>query len=453
MLKNCFFLWFLLVSTTLVEAKNTVQNSENPAFFEGTWHDLLLEAQAQHKPILLDFQTSWCGPCRWMERNVFMDENVKNFLSERVIVYKVDAEKGQGIQLADIYEPNGFPTYICLTWNGDVLHKFSGLKKPKEFMDEVNFGISTTRKPDSQQDKLVSMEVVSQEKSIVLSPENLKDVEFLRDYIETNGRNQLIPVHIMDTFFDLIPENERLKIENVELFVDFNANFNSKTGKFIYDNRAAFSYRNTRSLQTALINHYEDIVASKSIDKLDDYIGYEMAFSMPSINFSPRVRAEKTKLRFLEDIGDEVNLKPAIKSYVGRYLLNYDFAFLESTIESSFKNIPDSLRAKSAEIWSEREMLLKKGFINEINEQMGFYALKYAELANVEADLDVALEWSKISHEYLKKPDLLLNTAKILAMQGKVSEAAKLAKQSLHLAQKNKENTFNITRFLEEFKN
>ena len=424
-------------------------------FYEGTWPTLLATAQANHKPILLDFQTAWCGPCRWMERNVFQDTEVIDFLQKRFVVYKVDAEKGLGIQLADIYEPDGYPTYVCLTWNGDLLHHFSGLKQKKEFLEELTFGTEASRKIASFQAKLATLSLPENQEETRLESQlasNLNNLEFLKEYISSVGKIKAIPAGVMDVYFKLLPKNERLNADNIELMVDYLNDFNSETGRFIFENRKQIQYRNTRSLQTALTNFYETLISKENIDLLKLYIQYEATFTNPSISFPAEIRAEKTKIRFLEDTKNSEELKPAIKKYVSQHLLNFDFRFLESTIDSVLNNTPDSLRVRATEVWSEREILLKKGFVDEINEQLSTYAQKYVQVATEQQDVELALKWSKASHQYTKKSDFLLATAQIQRQLGHRDEAHKAAKEALHLAEKARENTLKYKRFLEELK-
>ena len=451
MTRSCFTASILVFIMSL----SVFAQNRKEVFYEGTWPALLATAQATHKPILLDFQTAWCGPCRWMERNVFQDSEVLDFLQERFVVYKVDAEKGLGIQLADIYEPDGYPTYVCLTWNGDLLHHFSGLKQKKEFLEELTFGTETSRKTTSFQAKLASLSLPENHEETQLESQlanNLNNLEFLKEYISSVGKIKAIPASVMDAYFKLLPENERLSADNIELMVDYLNDFNSETGRFIFEHRNQIQYRNTRSLQTALTNFYETLIAQKSIELLRLYIQYEAAFTNPSINFPAEIRAEKTRLKFLEDTKNSEALKPAIKNYVSQHLLNFDFRFLESTIDSVLNNTPDSLKARAAEVWSERETLLKKGFIDEINEQLSTYAQKYVEVATEQQDVELALEWSKASHQYTKKSVFLFATAQIQRQLGHRDEAHKAAKEALHLAEKAKENTLKYKRFLEELK-
>jgi thioredoxin-related protein len=65
-------------------------------FFEGTWQEVLQEAQKQKKGIFVDVYTTWCAPCKWLDKEVFSQASVGDFFKQHFISYKIDAEKGQG---------------------------------------------------------------------------------------------------------------------------------------------------------------------------------------------------------------------------------------------------------------------------------------------------------------------------------------------------------------------
>ena len=47
-----------------------------------------------------------------MDQEVYPDKKVSKFLNENFINYKVDAEKGEGITLAEYYQIQAYPTLL-----------------------------------------------------------------------------------------------------------------------------------------------------------------------------------------------------------------------------------------------------------------------------------------------------------------------------------------------------
>ena len=58
------------------------------------------KAKKENKLVFIDVYTTWCGPCKWLSKNVFTDDAVGTYYNEHFVCIKVDAEKGQGPELA-----------------------------------------------------------------------------------------------------------------------------------------------------------------------------------------------------------------------------------------------------------------------------------------------------------------------------------------------------------------
>ena len=54
---------------------------------------VLKKAKAENKPIFIDFYTTWCGPCKFMDETVFELEQVGDLFNENFINIKVNPER------------------------------------------------------------------------------------------------------------------------------------------------------------------------------------------------------------------------------------------------------------------------------------------------------------------------------------------------------------------------
>lgn len=87
---------------------------------------VLKQAKRENKIIMVDCFTSWCGPCREMDKNVFTNTSVGNFYNANFINVHLDMEKGQGKKFAQKYEIKCYPTFVFLDGSGKLLHRISG---------------------------------------------------------------------------------------------------------------------------------------------------------------------------------------------------------------------------------------------------------------------------------------------------------------------------------------
>ena len=134
MLKYAYLLGFTFL---LIGGCARPQNSGEVLFFEGSWADAQQEARATGKYLYLDMYTDWCGPCKWMDKEVFTDSTLATFMNDRFVCFHADAEKGEGIQLAMKYRIRAYPTHLVFDSEGQLLHSFSGGMEAPIFQEQL----------------------------------------------------------------------------------------------------------------------------------------------------------------------------------------------------------------------------------------------------------------------------------------------------------------------------
>ena len=112
------------------------------AFANGEYsHDLekaKKEAAKSGKLILVDFYTTWCGPCKQMDKDVFQAADAKAIFKDFIVV-KQDCEK-EGVASSQKYKVTAYPTLHVINATGKtVLMTVGGLDKGtmKEFLAEA----------------------------------------------------------------------------------------------------------------------------------------------------------------------------------------------------------------------------------------------------------------------------------------------------------------------------
>ncbi|WP_316790454.1 thioredoxin family protein [Pedobacter frigoris] len=100
------------------------------------WAAMSQKAAAEQKLIFVDCYTSWCAPCKWMDKNVFIEPSVADFYNENFINAKIDMEKGEGIELRKKYNVQSFPTFLFVNDKGEVIHRTGSKMSVAEFLEE-----------------------------------------------------------------------------------------------------------------------------------------------------------------------------------------------------------------------------------------------------------------------------------------------------------------------------
>lgn len=129
------FILVALLSTMALPPEGNSNAEEGIRFQSGNWNEALNQARKENKLIFLDIYASWCGPCKKLKAKTFPDESVGAFYNANFINFAIDAEKGEGINLASRYGVRAYPTLLFVDGNGKVIAKTMGYHNPDEFLD------------------------------------------------------------------------------------------------------------------------------------------------------------------------------------------------------------------------------------------------------------------------------------------------------------------------------
>jgi len=180
--------------------------SQGIEFEHGTWKEVLAKAQQTNKPVFVDVYTTWCGPCKMMDRDIFPLEAVGKVYNAGFVCYHLDAEKGEGIEVAKKYEVKAYPTYLFIKADGTLFFRSMGSMEAKAFLEVSNTALSEFKDPKTLSDW---------EKEYAARK---NDPKFLSDYIDKRSKQGLSNATFFDDYLKLIPEEERTSDNVVRLY-------------------------------------------------------------------------------------------------------------------------------------------------------------------------------------------------------------------------------------------
>lgn len=121
-----FFLAALFLQNSFAAGIRFVENKK--------WKEIVAMAKKENKLIFLDGYATWCGPCKYMQEDIFTQTAVGNYFNARFINVKLDMEKGEGLVLSEKFDLTAYPTLFFINGDGELVHKYVGALDAGKFI-------------------------------------------------------------------------------------------------------------------------------------------------------------------------------------------------------------------------------------------------------------------------------------------------------------------------------
>ena len=122
--------WFCAVTSSLVAAP---------------FSDLSFEAASKlaaqtGKIVLVDFYTTWCGPCKMLDKTTWTDPAVIQLLEQKTVALRIDVDKE--VALSKRYKIEAYPSVLLIKPDGTEIDRLVGYREPKAFMADFNAALA-----------------------------------------------------------------------------------------------------------------------------------------------------------------------------------------------------------------------------------------------------------------------------------------------------------------------
>lgn len=359
--------------------------SQGILFYQGSLKEAKEAAREKDKLIFIDAYTVWCGPCKWMDANVFIRDDVGAFYNEHFISLKLDMEKeGDGADVLNDYNIKAFPTFLIINQNGEMLHRAVGSLNPERFLSFGEIALDP-----NQRLSVMKTEYESGNRSPA----------FVHKYMISMDKAGIDISEVGYSYLDSIPHADLVSKEHfviISMVVD--------------DSR--------HPIFQHVLNNYEQYVAVASQNAVDEYLNTGF----------------RKKLLLANDKGKEEYMA-AVNS-----VRNSGFSDAERTI--AIANISVSARNKDWPSFIDAAVFYIEHYAR--NSPVALNNLAYSFYTNEriieESALEQALQWSKKAMELENNYKYIYTHAALLFKIGDYEEALFYATEAQSLAEDSGDN-------------
>jgi thiol:disulfide interchange protein len=104
-----------------------------------SYQEVLKLAKEEKKLIFIDVYTTWCGPCKLMDKTTFSDPDVGKKFNNEFISFKVNGEDVEGRKLVEMFKINAYPTFLFVDETGSSVNRLEGVFPPKLLIEEADY--------------------------------------------------------------------------------------------------------------------------------------------------------------------------------------------------------------------------------------------------------------------------------------------------------------------------
>lgn len=324
-------------------------------FSEGNWANITKKAKTENKYIFVDAYAVWCGPCKWMAKNVFTDKSVGEVFNKNFVSYKFDMEKGEGPDFAKTHNVRFYPTYLFFNPNGELVHVAGGAKEAQAFIVDAQNALNPEKQLFSLKKQYES---------------GKKDIAFLANYLEalegagmSNEASEPLYTYLSAqketelinerTFNLLCNLTNSVKDKGFEMLTKYNQEYSKLKGE-----KAV-----TEAIENIILNSYEsagskaDAISKQEVDKIVKNTVLSKELKDEMMLYGNALYAQST--------GDVNTYCSETNKLIDKYPAKYaEYNFLNNVAWYIYENTEDKSKLKKAEEYAKRSVNAQKEFFN-----------------------------------------------------------------------------------------
>lgn len=323
-------------------------------FFHGTYNEAIEKAKAEGKLVFIDCYTSWCGPCKMLQKNVFPDAEVGKYFNDNFISIKLDCEKEEGVDLCRRFSVTAYPTLLFLDGNQKVVYRTLGLKTPSGLIDD---GKRAQGSNDNVLNKLKEKydggdrsENVLYDYAFNLSKANKNYDTVFREYLILQKPENILQDKSAKLIFDL---TNSLRSPGIRYLKEYAKYFHEKYGDESYH----------RKIEQIFNRSVKDAANTNNSALFTEAVSFAKSSDLPGAS----EKILQQSMMYYLAVKDVKNYDKSASTYLKKYK-SIDARSLNDIAWKYYENIDNMGMLKKALKWSQMSTKLEDKYYNNITE-------------------------------------------------------------------------------------
>jgi thiol:disulfide interchange protein len=128
----------MVIAQLLISCAKEGEEAGDGVKWLASYDEAVRLAEDKHKPIMIDFYADWCGWCKRLDQDTYVDADVMSKATD-FISLKIDTDVEPGIPSR--YRVQGLPTILFIDYTGKEIHRVVGYRHPRQFVDEMDIAL------------------------------------------------------------------------------------------------------------------------------------------------------------------------------------------------------------------------------------------------------------------------------------------------------------------------
>lgn len=413
-------------------ANSHLTAQEGIHFESGTWKEVLSKAKTSNKMVFIDVYTSWCGPCKAMVKNIFPLKEVAEKFNANFINYKIDAEKGEGVEIAKKFGVQAYPTYLFVNGDGILVYRSLGSMPADKFLSEASVAISEFSDPKPF---AVWEDEYEQKK---------QDKKFLWEYLQKRSKLRLNSGDVLDQYFKVCSKEEILASPLMKVLSQYmQMNTDGPFFQFLLNNKEEVK----KSISPFLVAKFDaflvfvakadlDRAVEKSDEKLLEQIT-KILLQLPPDEYPIEWRVGETRMKYFTLTDNAVALTKELNSY-SKAVLNYDVRKIRTADSLALDQFEKDIASGKTKNMSPESLEMNREYKSSSIATSYAYRIRdigrsVLNVINDKKELDKAINWINYAIQFKNHFTVVEVKAGLLYKSGKIAEAKNTLNEAIEL--------------------